>query len=162
MFSSKHVIWKAANLAGELDDWLPYAEELIYEWSNQNTGEVAFKSTWEIIVASWLLADDLLPASAKAAFAKLMLETISEADSKKIRLDCLYIKPPKPGRKENRGETFTRYREVRDLVQNGNSATEAYRIVAEKHHKSIDTIRREYERQIKRIKNRKLPGNNDL
>ncbi|WP_157205686.1 hypothetical protein, partial [Methylomonas koyamae] len=87
MFSSKHVIWNAAWLAGELDDWLPHAEHLISEWSNLNSGEVVFKSTWEIIIAAWLLADDLLPVPAKAAFAKLMLNTISEADDKKIRLE---------------------------------------------------------------------------
>lgn len=151
MFSSKHVIWKAAFLAGELNDWLPHAEYLISKWSNQdNSGEVVFNTTWEIIIAAWLLADDLLPAPAKTAFAKLMLHTVSEAENKKIRLDCLHIKPPKPGRKEDRDEAYTRFRAVRLLIQEGKSHTEAYRIVAEKHHKSPDTIRREYERRIKK------------
>ncbi|WP_231890967.1 hypothetical protein, partial [Methylomonas koyamae] len=76
-------------------------------------------------------------------------------------LDCLHIKPPKPGRKDNRGEAFTRFREVRRLVQEGKNHTEAYRIVAEKHHKSPDTIRRDYERKIKKAGKRKLAGEND-
>jgi hypothetical protein len=72
MFSSKHVIWKIANIYGELDDWLPHAEYLIGEWSIQNSDTVEFKNTREIIIAGWLLEDDLLPASARAAFARLM------------------------------------------------------------------------------------------
>lgn len=161
MFSSKHVIWKIANIYGELDDWLPHAEYLIGEWSIQNSDTVEFKNTREIIIAGWLLEDDLLPASARAAFARLMLKTINEADDKKIRLDCLHIKPPKPGRKENRGEAFTRIRAVRLLIQEGISYTEAYGIVAEKHHKSPDTIRRDYERAKKRAGKRKQTWEND-
>jgi hypothetical protein len=31
MFSSKHEIWKFALAGDELDDWLPYAEDLVNE-----------------------------------------------------------------------------------------------------------------------------------
>ena len=50
MFSSKHAIWKFAYAGDELDDWLPYAEDLIRKWSSQNSDEVEFQTTFEIIV----------------------------------------------------------------------------------------------------------------
>jgi len=90
-----------------------------------------------------------------------MLKTISEAKDKKITLDCLHIKPPKPGRKEDRNVRFFRFHEVRNLIQDGMTAAEAYKVVAEKHFKSQDTIRREYERMLKKSFKRKLDGEND-
>jgi hypothetical protein len=150
-----------AYVAGELDDWLPHAACLIDQWSTHNSNTFEFRNTWEIIIAAWLLEDDLLPNPAKTAFAKLMLKTISEADDKKIRLDCLHIKPPKPGRKQDHSEIFNRLREVKYLIKEGKTATEAYKVVAEKYCKSPDTIRRAYERKIKRGRMRKQTGKND-
>lgn len=161
MFLPKHAIWKFANAGDELDDWLPYAEDLIRKWSTQNKDEVKFKTTFEIIIAAFLLKDDLLPASARAAFAEVMFKAIDEATTKKLRFKSLLIHPPKPGRKENRTETFIKHHEVRTLIQEGKTATEAYRLVAEKHFKSPDTIRREYERIIKKRSERKRTGEND-
>ncbi len=161
MFSPSHEIWKFAYAGDELDDWLPYAEDLIRKWSTQNNDEVEFQSTFEIIIAAFLLMDGLLPASAGAAFAKVMLGTIDEADNNKLRLKCLHIRPPKPGRKENRTATFIKCREVMALIQKGVTATEAYKVVAEKHFKSPDTIRREYERIILKERKRKETGGND-
>ncbi len=161
MFSSNHAIWKFAYAGDELDDWLPYAEDLIRKWSTQNNDEVDFQTTFEIIIAAFLLKDDLLPASARAAFAETMLETIDEATRKKLHFKSLLIRPPKPGRKENRTETFIRHHEVTALIQKGKTATEAYKVVAEKHFKSPDTIRREYERIVKKRSKRKSTGEND-
>ncbi len=161
MFSSQHAIWKFADAEDELDDWLPYAEDLIRKWSAQNKDEVGFQNTLEIIIASLLLEDDLLPASARAAFAKVMLEVIGEASINKLRLKCLHIHPPKPGRKKRRAETFIKFREVKTLIQEGKTATEAYDVVAARHFKSPDTIRRNYERIVKKSRERKETGEND-
>jgi hypothetical protein len=158
MFSSEHAIWKFANAGDELDDWLPYAEELVRKWSAQNSDEVKFPNTFDIILAAFLLKDDLLPASARVAFAKLMLETVDEATSNKLRIISLDIYPPKPGRKKNRGETYFRLGEVKALIQKGKTATDAYKLVAEKHFKSPETIRREYERFVKKMGKLKETG----
>lgn len=149
MFSSKHAIWKFANAGDELDDWLPYAEELVHGWAAQNCDEVKFRNTFDIILAAYLLEDELLPPSARAAFSQLMLTVISEVTTKKLEVDSLHIQPPKPGRKSDRRQTFVRLHAVKTLVAAGTSETEAYRLVGERHFKSPDTIRREYERIVK-------------
>lgn len=159
MFLHTHAIWKFAYAGDELDDWLPYAEDLIRKWSTQSTDEVKFQTTFEIDIAAFLLIDDLLPTSAKAAFAKAMLDAIGEATRKKLHFKSLLISPPKPGRKENRSATFIKFHEVKALIQEGKTATEAYKVVAEKHFKSPDTIRREYERIVKKHKQKKTGGN---
>ncbi|MBC7618038.1 MAG: hypothetical protein H7293_03435 [Candidatus Saccharibacteria bacterium] len=151
MFSSAHEIWKFAFAGDELDDWLPFAEDLVRKWSKQDSREVEFGSTFEIVLASYLLKDDLLPTPAKAAFARVMLEIIDQASSAKLKIKCLHIEPPKPGRKENRAETFIRFREVKDLIQEGTAVSQAYKVVAEKHFKSPETIRRDYERIVKKM-----------
>lgn len=158
MFTSNHAIWKFASAGDELDDWLPYAEDLIRKWSSQRNNEVKFQTTFEIIIAAFLLKDGLLPASAQAAFAEIVLATIDEAGNHKLRLNCLHISPPKPGRKENRTETYIRLSDVRRLIQEGKTASEAYQIVAEQHFKSPDTIRREYERRVVKKPKRKQTG----
>lgn len=150
MFSPDHAIWKFAYAGDELDDWLPHAEYLVGEWSVQKSDEVRFNNTFDIILAALLLEDNLLPAPARVAFAKAMLETIGEVQTKKIRVSCLHIEPPKPGRKENRQQTRIRLRKVAGLIKEGMPATEAYKIVAEEHCKSPETIRRDYERMINR------------
>lgn len=161
MFSSEHAIWKFAYAGDELDDWLPHAEDLIREWSIQNSEAVRFKNTFDIILAALLLEDDLLPTPARVAFAKVMLETITETQTNKLRVDCLHVHPPKPGRKEDRAGIFIKFLQVRNLIQEGMTATEAYEVVAEKHCKSPDTIRRDYERMVKKSCSRKQAGGND-
>lgn len=161
MISSKHAIWKFAYANGETDDWLPYAEELVMEWADLKSVEVKFRSTFEIILAGYLLKDNLLPASARVAFSEVMLETINEASTNKLRIDCLHIEPPKPGRKQDRTKHFIQFHEVRSLIQEGKTATEAYKMVAEKHFKSSDTIRREFERANEKLRKRKVSGEND-
>ena len=158
MFSTEHAIWKFAYAGDELDDWLPYAEDLIEKWANQNIGAVQFLSTFEIILASLLLEDDLLPAPARVAFAEVMIEIIVEARSAKLNIKCLRIEPSKPGRKENRAETFIRFREVKYLIQEGTAVSQAYKVVAEKHFKSPETIRRDYERLVKKMSKSKEAG----
>jgi len=51
MFTSEHQIWKFAYAGDELDDWLPYAEDLIEKWSTEDA--VVFEDTFEIILASF-------------------------------------------------------------------------------------------------------------
>ena len=77
MFSSKHEIWKFALAGDELDDWLPYAEDLVNEWRNDT--KVTFNNSWDIILASYLLMDDLLPPIAKKAFANIKAATALRA-----------------------------------------------------------------------------------
>ncbi len=84
MFTPNHEIWKFAQYWDKLDDWLPYAESLIEKWFNQIVDEIELSTTFEIIIASYLLMDDLLPASAKKAMAYLVLETISQVTEKKL------------------------------------------------------------------------------
>ncbi len=148
MLLPHHKICKLAY-AADNDDWILYAEDLILKWSAQKTNEVSFRNTDEIIIAAFLLVDGLLPSSAIVAFSHTMLGAIKEAEDNKLHLSCLHVHPPKPGRKENREQTFIRFDEVRTLIQDGKTATEAYKVVAEKHYKSPDTIRREFERAQK-------------
>jgi len=158
MFLQEHEIWKFAFAGDELDDWLPYAEGLVDKWLIQRSDEVVFATSFEVVIAALLLKDNLLPSSAKAAFAELMLNVMDEAKHNKLKIECLHIYPPKPGRKEDRRKTFMVVHEVKALIQNGVTATEAYETVAEARFKSPDTIRREFERAKKK---RKHTGRND-
>jgi len=151
MFTSEHMIWKYADWLDELDDWLPYAEDLVKKWEKQSSDEIKFTRTFEIIIASFLLMDDLLPLTAKKAFANLTLDVISEVDKKKLTMESLCIHAPPPGRKKD--SSFpVRIREVKELIAKGHSKQEAYELVASQYHKSPDTIRRAYERLFKRRK----------
>lgn len=154
MFSSKHEIWKFAYSWDELDDWLPYAEDLVRSWTNQSAEEIKFRSRFEIVIASFLLMDDLLPLAAKKAFAALTLDVISEADKKKLTIESLRIHPPPPGRKRDKRAIFSRNWAVIELLEKGHQKQEAYEMVANQFHKSPDTIRRDYERYYQRRKKR--------
>jgi len=154
MFTPDHEIWKFANTEDELDDWLPYAADLVEKWASQSENEVKFKTTFEIILASLLLMDDLLPPAARKAFAGLTLETITEIENKKVAIECLHITPPPPGRKKDLHARGSILRGVHSLLKTGLSKTEAYEVVAAQHFKSPDTIRRMYERALKRRGNR--------
>ena len=160
-FSPEHSIWKYANWADELDDWLNHAEYLICKWSEQPANEVKFVSTFQIIIAAHLLIDNLLPASARLAFVDVMLSTVKEASDKKLTLKALKISPAKPGRKRDAAH-FNRCHEVKELLQTGMAVTQAYLVVAEKFHKSPDTIRRDFERVIKKSKERLKKGTGEF
>ena len=149
MFTSDHMIWKYAYYHDELDDWLPYAEDLIKKWSTAN--EVIFKDTFEIILASLLLIDDLLPSVAKKAYSEVMLDTINQAVESKYTLDSLHIAPPKPGRKEDRHLQGLILWAVIGHLKKGLSKTEAYQLVAEEYFKDPSTVRRLFERKTKGI-----------
>lgn len=155
MFSSEHMIWKWAYWWDELDDWLPYAEELVNKWANQVGEEVEFKSEFDIRVAAFLLMDDLLPLPARRAFGELMLDTMAEAKKKKLTLTTVGIRPPRPGRQKDRTAIFIRNMAVIELIEQGCSKQDAYELAAKQFHKSPDTLRRDYERYLKRRKRRK-------
>lgn len=160
MFSSKHAIWKFADQWDDLDYrefLLVYAETLVSEWSN--SANVEFRTTFEILIASFLLEDDLLTASAKAAFARAMRQTIDEAESNKLGIECLHLEKPKPGRRRD-DEIMQRFHEVRRMIQEGKRLTEAYEVVARKYSKDSSTVRREYERFWKKQRDM-LAGEND-
>lgn len=150
MFSSEHAIWKFAYAGDELDDWLPYAEDLVRKWSIQSKDEIKFDS-FQIILATLLLKDDLLPVAARAAFADAVWEAINEASEKMYTLKSLHISPPRAGMKKMPLETlgFIMH-SVYGIIRSGKTATQAYQEVAEKCCKSPDTIRRIYERKIKK------------
>ncbi len=148
MFKPEHMIWKAADYNDELSDWLGHAEYLIDKWSSSET--VQFEHSDQIFFASLLLMDDLLPPAARKAIGKLTIEAMTEAKEKKYKIDALGIKPPKSGRKENRTNIIFIVHAVRDLLLTGKSKTEAYNQVAEEESKSPDTIRRIFERTVKK------------
>jgi hypothetical protein len=148
MFKPEHMIWKAAYYNDELGDWLDHAEYLIEEWSKTET--VKFQHSDQIFFAALLMMDDLLPVSARKAFAKVTLETMTEAKDKKYKLDALHIEPPKPGRKEDRVKIYDTVRAVHLLLVEGKSKSEAYNQIAEEQFKSPDTIRRLFERAMKK------------
>ncbi|MER2601380.1 MAG: hypothetical protein ABTR27_03400 [Candidatus Competibacter phosphatis] len=154
MFSSEHAIWKFAYAGGELDDWLPYAEDLIREWSVQNKDEIKFDS-FQIALAALLLKDDLLPAPARAAFADAVWEAMNDAFEKKYTLKSLHIHPPKSGMKKMTLERLGFIMlSVSRIIRSGKNATQAYQEVADKCFVSPDTIRRVYERQKKKSQKR--------
>ncbi len=154
MFSSEHAIWKFAYAGDELDDWLPYAEDLIRKWSVQNKNEVQFDS-FQIILAALLLKDGLLPASASAAFADAVWEAMNDAIEKKYTLKSLHIHPPKSGMKKmNLDRLGFIMHSVSGIIRSGKNATQAYQEVADKCFVSPDTIRRVYERQKKKSQKR--------
>lgn len=150
-FTSEHEIAKVERLLDQ-DDWLPYAEDLVEKWASLSRKEVKFEHTFDIQLAALLLVDDLLPPSARAAFADLMLDTIAENRTKKHTIECLRITPPPPGRKQDLHFRSQVIFGTHELIAGGLSKTEAYRIIAEEHSKSPDTIRRIYERARKKKK----------
>ena len=153
MFTQDHKIWWFAWQGDRVDDWLPVAEELVEKWSAQSQDEIKFESTFHIILASMLLHDNLLPDSARKAFADLTLDIIDEAGEKDLQIDALQISPPARGRKKNQSEIIRRSRDVLDHVEKGKSKTEAYELVGKKYSKSPETIRRDFERlQKERLK----------
>lgn len=158
MFTPEHAIWRFAYAADELDDWLPYAESLIQKWSIQDKSEVEIQAGFELVIAAFLAQDNLLPASASKAFATAVLSQIAEADANAAIVKRL-LDPKKPGRKKtSKQETFRRMWAVSNLIREGMTASAAYEEVAEKHCKSPDTIRREYERALKKRSKRTAAG----
>lgn len=158
MFSNAHALKRYAFAIGEHDDVFTEAEELILKWGRHPDSAVEFKSIGEIYYATLLLEDGLLPIAAKKALSKTMRKAINEAYENKLRIKCLYISPPKRGRKENRTAIIIKCREVSGLIKGGMTASKAYEVVAEKHSKSPDTIRRDYERLMKARKKKQIDG----
>jgi len=153
VFNSEHEIWKYANYSHDgLDHTLDCVLEKIGEWEirNPQLGEPFFTSKYEILIASLLLHDDLLPDAAIRAFSKLMLDTIIEANDKKIKLQSLYVSPPKRGRKSSGSLLYRRFETHRLIHKEGRSTSKAYKKIADKHCVSVDAIRRDYERNIKK------------
>ena len=154
MFSSEHAIWKFAYAGDELDDWLPYAEDLIRKWSVQNKDEIKFDS-FQIALAALLLKDDLLPAPARTAFADAVWEAMNDAFEKKYTLKSLHIHPPKSGMKKMTPERLGFIiHSVSGIIRSGKNSTQAYQEVADKCFVSPYTIRRVYERQKKKNQKR--------
>ena len=103
-----------------------------------------------------MLADGILPTEASHAFGLKSVEILCELLEKKYKLDCLGITSPSRGRKTEKNNHLLIIRNVASLKLQGHSATDAYRHVAQKQHKSEDTIRRIYERHNKDNKNRRV------
>lgn len=158
MFSPNHEIWKFADAGGELDDWLPYAEDLARQWASQRPEEIKFRDTFQVILAALMSMDGLLPVSAQQAFARLTLDVVNEASEKRLTLSCLGIRPPPPGRKEDKATRGYRLMSVSKLIREGVRPSQAYEIVAKNSFKSVDTIRREYERAIRTKRGKKQTG----
>lgn len=153
MFSPSHLIYQFAEYHDEVDDYLPYAEGLIEHWSNSDT-PVKFQDAFEIKIACLLLHDGLLPQAAVFGLSHAFIEAMTEASDKRLRIEALRISPPPAGRKRDNSQTHY-FWAVRDLLKQGVTKSEAYSIVAERHSKSVDTIRRVVERAEKSIRDKK-------
>lgn len=158
MFTPEHEISKIAFYFGESDDWLPYAEELVHKWAHMEPHDIRL-SGFDLSIAAVLLKDDLLPSPARWALGELMLKVQTEAKARKLTIECLGIKAPRPGRKNEPREVLGfRLKRVHQLLKEGKTKTEAYEITAKEQFKSPDTIRREYERHVLTKKNRRITG----
>lgn len=150
MLTSEHLLVKIAYARGEdVDNWVTAAENIIDKCSTSE--EVVFGNTFDIQLASFLLIDNLLPLPGVKALSNVMFNVIQESYEKKYTMESLYITPPKSGRKENKIFLRIVFHEVREHLEKGLSKKEAYMLVAEKHSKSPDTIRRIVERINKKL-----------
>ncbi len=158
MFTSNHAIWKYALATDDPDNMLMHVEYLISEWESHNIGLVKFQSAFQIMLASYLLEDNLLPSAARTAFARMVIEVMTAARRDKLKIKPLHIYPPKPGRKASSSEISFRNYQVSELIRGGATANQAYAVVANERYKSIDTIRRDYERSRKRLRDKRKTG----
>lgn len=148
MLNSTHLIWQVAERESLLEEWIPYAEQLIQKWSTSPVFE--FSSQEEVQIALLLLADNLLPPFAQRKLALNTLDAIGEAYEKKYTLHYLKIQPPEAGRHKDTRTLWVITSAVHAALKKGLSRSEAYEQVCKQHKKSFDTVRRIYERNEKR------------
>ncbi|WP_376697240.1 hypothetical protein [Wenzhouxiangella sp. EGI_FJ10305] len=146
-----HAIEKTEDRA-KAEEWIESAESLGRKWSKLAPEEISFKSTDEILKASYLLDKGRLPEAAWSAYSHVVLDAILEIEEKKLTVDSLHIKPPKRGRQEDRRQKGYMILKTQELIRFGYSPTEAYDQLAQELHKSPDTVRRTYERARKKSK----------
>jgi hypothetical protein len=159
-FTSDMMIWQYAYYHDELEDYLSQADYLLEQWNdpkidvdefigNPNT---FFSSEFDFQLALYLLHDGLLPRKVQMILAESVLLGRLDLRSKNVQCDMLKVSKEKnPGRPTGQLEN-TRFREVLELLKVGISRSESYERVAVKYFKSPDTIRRGFERMLKRNK----------
>lgn len=145
--------WKAAWSSKDPGDVLSHMDYLLSEWQESEI-IVEFENPWQIIIASLFLTDGILPLQARKGLANTILNTIGECSEKRFKVDSLKIKPDKPGRKKDSETQWNMLHQTHSLIKEGLPKQESYELVAKKFHKSPDTVRRAYERAIKRRANK--------
>jgi len=141
---------KRAEAWRELKEWEEDAKSLGREWAALAPEDVTFQNHDQILKACFLLDEGLLPKSAWSAFANVVMDTVVEAQDKKLTIKSLDLKPPRRGRTSDPKLQGYMVLKTKELIESGSSANEAYAQLAKELHKSPDTVRRTYERAKKR------------
>ena len=105
-----------------------------------------FKDEDDFYIAGLLLIDGLLPIQAREAYVQCVINTQAFLSDKKVVCEDLFVMPSKRGRKSIKNEMIQRIKDVQKAMDTGLSITESYKLVASKYNRSIDTIRRDFER----------------
>ena len=153
-FKSHHKVWNVGWYYDDVDDYLSYVNICLEKWvQNKYDHEIPFfEDKYEIQVASLLLYDNLLPTEARKAFSMLAITAMKEISDTKQQSNVFHIKKPAKGRKKDEFLERQLLSGVAKLIKAGTLKTEAYKIVAQENNKSPDTVRRRYERFMKRRK----------
>ena len=157
-FNEGMMIWQYAWYHDDLDGYLEHASQLIIEWTDplidinsfKEAPDTFFKNEFDFEIALYLLNDGLLPLNAQMILAHAVLLGRINLISRNIKSEMLKVsKVRKAGRPSVKVE-LTRSIDVLKLLELGLPRSEAYERVAAQYCKSTDTIRRAFERQVKR------------
>jgi hypothetical protein len=153
------MIFQFALMNDEIEDWLAFTDGLIEKWesmtfdssklSDDNYLYSFFKNSFEFRLATLLMMDGLLPESARIAYGTSIVEAQYDLKNKKIVCPNIFVNGDKRGRKSSHRNKIKRIKDVRFKIEQGVSLKQTYQEVANKYHKSTDTIRRDYERWYK-------------
>lgn len=116
------------------------------EANNSEHIKLFFKDDYDFEIAGLLLIDGLLPIQAREAYVQCVFNAQVFLSDKNIVCEALFILPNKRGRKSIKNEIKQRIGDVQEALNNGLSITESYKLVASKYNKSVETIRRDFER----------------
>ncbi|MEP7703501.1 hypothetical protein [Paraglaciecola sp. 25GB23A] len=103
----------------------------------------------ELLVITVLNYEQKLPIELQKTLSLILIEGLTEIIKKKYKVDSFFIKPPVRGRVKNDNLKFKMLRDVFSHLERGIQKMDAFKIVADKNSKSVDTIRRMYERYLK-------------
>jgi len=133
-------------------DYLDRIKDLKFNDDEANTPEhikLFFEDDYEFEIAGLLLIDGLLPVQAREAYVQCVFNAQVCLSDKKVVCEELFVQPNKRGRKSIKDEMNQRIKSVQKAINSGASITESYQLVATKYNKSVDTIRRSFERYKK-------------
>lgn len=140
----------ALHTSSRPDDLYTSIENHYRNWQSQShIQEYKFESEFDLWLASIFLENSayLLPSNIIRALGSTIINSMNEAASKKYSLESLFIVPPKAGRKKE-DHSATIHTLMRGIIVNKRDRDEVYAEAAKERNKSIDTIRRIYERFV--------------